>query len=95
MLRTVDLFAALRRLVGAGGPAGPSAAKASGDPNLLAALASLERFALLGRMTAAFAHDMRTPLHVISSNAETAQREFPRGSRARRDMEALRLAARA
>ena len=36
-----------------------------------AALKALGRQAALGRMTAAFAHDIRTPLHVIASTAET------------------------
>ncbi|MFA5139452.1 MAG: ATP-binding protein [Elusimicrobiota bacterium] len=35
-------------------------------------LARMERFSAVGRMAAAFAHDMRTPLHVIASTAETA-----------------------
>ncbi|HAH05095.1 MAG TPA: hypothetical protein DCM05_00995 [Elusimicrobia bacterium] len=36
------------------------------------ALVRMERFCAVGRMTAAFAHQMRTPLHVISSTAEFA-----------------------
>ncbi len=35
-----------------------------------AALKTLGRQAALGRMTASFAHDIRTPLHVIASTAE-------------------------
>lgn len=36
-----------------------------------AALKALGRQAALGRMAASFAHDLRTPLHVIASTAET------------------------
>ncbi|MEK7657513.1 MAG: ATP-binding protein [Elusimicrobiota bacterium] len=44
---------------------------APGQPEAVReALLRMERFAALGRMAAAFAHEMRTPLHVISSTAE-------------------------
>ncbi|MBI5244356.1 MAG: PAS domain S-box protein [Elusimicrobia bacterium] len=36
------------------------------------ALVRMERFCSVGRMTAAFTHQMRTPLHVVSSTAEFA-----------------------
>jgi signal transduction histidine kinase len=36
------------------------------------ALVRMERFCAVGRMTAAFTHQMRTPLHVISSTVEFA-----------------------
>ncbi len=90
MLRFVELLATLRRLVGGMGSSRPPGRAAPADPALLQALANLERFALLGRMTAAFAHDMRTPLHVIASVAETALGELPRGSSLRGEMTAVR-----
>ncbi|MBI4678002.1 MAG: HAMP domain-containing histidine kinase [Elusimicrobia bacterium] len=47
----------------------------TGAPSLdhaaMEALLRLERLAQIGRMTAAFAHDVRTPLHVISSTLES------------------------
>ncbi|MBI5884084.1 MAG: HAMP domain-containing histidine kinase [Elusimicrobia bacterium] len=41
------------------------------DGTAMEALLRLERLAQIGRMTAAFAHDARTPMHVISSALET------------------------
>lgn len=41
------------------------------DSRITQALIRLERFADLGRMTASLAHDLRTPLHVAASAAET------------------------
>lgn len=42
------------------------------DGAAMEALLRLERLAQVGRMTAAFAHDVRTPLHVVSSAVESA-----------------------
>ncbi|MBI5624830.1 MAG: HAMP domain-containing histidine kinase [Elusimicrobia bacterium] len=44
---------------------------ASLDHNAMEALLRLERLAQIGRMTAAFAHDVRTPIHVLASTLET------------------------
>jgi PAS domain S-box-containing protein len=49
-------------------------------------LVRMERFSTLGRVTAAFAHEMRTPLHVISSTAELAIEDAPEPSRIREDL---------
>ncbi|NCQ32535.1 MAG: hypothetical protein GW802_34870, partial [Armatimonadetes bacterium] len=46
----------------------------------------MERFSSVGRITAAFAHEMRTPLHVISSTAELALEDSAEGSRERDDL---------
>lgn len=48
------------------------------------ALIQMERFSAVGRMTAAFAHEMRTPLHVICSTTEFAL-EFQRPEAQLRD----------
>ncbi|MFH2203542.1 MAG: ATP-binding protein [Elusimicrobiota bacterium] len=40
-------------------------------------LVKMERFSAVGRMTAAFAHEMRTPIHVIASTAELMLGEMP------------------
>lgn len=69
-------FLSVRRLSdGAGFLAefGPAVGDLDSDGQLGAvreALSRMERFAALGRMAAAFAHEMRTPLHVISSTTE-------------------------
>ncbi len=49
----------------------------------------LERFGSIGRMTASFAHDMRSPLHVITSAAETVLEDMPGSAPLRGDMEAI------
>ncbi len=42
----------------------------AGQETVREALARMERFGALGRMAAVFAHEMRTPLHVVASTAE-------------------------
>lgn len=54
--------------------------------SLQEALVRMERFSSVGRVTAAFAHEMRTPLHVISSTAELALEDSPEDSRIREDL---------
>ncbi|OIO06714.1 MAG: hypothetical protein AUJ52_11795 [Elusimicrobia bacterium CG1_02_63_36] len=60
--------------------------KAPGERSLREALVRMERFSSVGRITAAFAHEMRTPLHVISSTAELALEDSAEGSRERDDL---------
>jgi len=52
-------------------------------------LVRMERFSSVGRLTAAFAHEMRTPLHVISSTAELALSDATPDSRLREDLEMI------
>jgi signal transduction histidine kinase len=44
---------------------------ASLDHTAMEALLRLERLAQIGRMTAAFAHDARTPIHILASTLES------------------------
>ncbi|MBI5211736.1 MAG: HAMP domain-containing histidine kinase [Elusimicrobia bacterium] len=52
------------------------------DHAVTEALLRLERLAQIGRMTAGFAHDVRTPLHIIASAIETASGGLPGRSKA-------------
>ena len=75
----------VRTLEGKGAPAGwllsfeasapRQGAAAKGEKT--GALVQLERFAAVGRMAASFAHDVRGPLHVIASAAESALSGMP------------------
>lgn len=88
---------AVRTLEGKAGPAGwllsfeasaprrGSAEKTEGATGLL----QLERFASVGRMAASFAHDVRGPLHVISSAAEAALANLPTGDALRAPLDMI------
>lgn len=79
---------------------GDDAAGVSGglsDSRITQSLLRLERFADLGRMTASLAHDLRTPLHVISSTTESLTGRRSDGADAQAELELIgrnsRLAA--
>lgn len=52
-------------------------------------LVKMERFSAVGRMTAAFAHEMRTPVHVIASMAELVLGDLPEGAPQRENIEMI------
>lgn len=53
------------------------------------ALAKLERFSAVGRMAAAFAHEMRTPIHVISSTTELILADLPKDAPHRENLDMI------
>ena len=53
------------------------------------ALARMERFSMVGRMATAFAHEMRTPLHVISSSSEFALQFLSPGDKLKDSLEMI------
>lgn len=70
----------------------PLAAEFASSPDersVQEALVRMERFSAIGRLAAAFAHEMRTPLHVIASTAELALEDSPEGSPARERAELI------
>ncbi len=52
-------------------------------------LVKMERFSAVGRMTAAFAHEMRTPIHIISSTAELILSEMSEDAPPRENVEMI------
>ena len=52
-------------------------------------LVKMERFSAVGRITAAFAHEMRTPIHVIASTAELVLGDIPPGVAHRDNLEMI------
>jgi len=70
-------------------PAGEDFGDAPEQHSIRESLVRMERFSAVGRVTAAFAHEMRTPLHVISSTSELAIEDSPPESRIREDLEMI------
>lgn len=53
------------------------------------ALLRMERFSAIGRIAAAFAHEMRTPLHVIASTAELGLEDIGGESKLRENLDMI------
>ncbi len=70
-------------------PAGDDFGEAPEQRSIRESLVRMERFSAVGRVTAAFAHEMRTPLHVISSTAELAIEDSEPKSAIREDLDMI------